>query len=117
MVKRDQIYHGVKLRAVQQLHHIAPGTVGTVTSISEARQDAAWAFSLYWQDYSLKNRYSLYFSEADIEAFEILTEDTAEALIRPSRRARYSAEQLDLPFTEWVLYRGSDIVDTFETWL
>jgi hypothetical protein len=56
-------------------------------------------------------------AEADLEAFEIVTEDTAEVVVKSSRRARYPSEQLDLPFTKWVLYRGNDVVDSFETWL
>jgi hypothetical protein len=65
----------------------------------------------------MKNRHSLFFTEADLEAFEIVPEETAEMIVKSLRPARYSSEQLDLPFTEWIMYRGNEVVDTFETWL
>ena len=117
MLEREKIQHGTRLRLLRQRDGVAPGTLGSVRTVREENPATAWGFSVYWDDYSKKNRYSLMFTEADLEAFEIVTEDVAEVVVKSSRRARYSSEQLDLPFTEWVLYRGNDVVDSFETWL
>jgi hypothetical protein len=105
MLKRENIQHGTRLRLLRPQHGVAFGTMGRVDIIREKNMATAWAFGLYWDDYRMKNRHSLFFTEADLEAFEIVTEETAEVVVKPLRRARYSSEQLDLPFTGWIMYR------------
>jgi hypothetical protein len=51
-----------------------------VDTIREENWGTAWG----WDDYRRKNRYSLFFTEADLEAFEIVTEDTAEVVVKSS---------------------------------
>jgi hypothetical protein len=121
MVTREQIQNGTHLRLLNRLGNVAVGTVGIVRTIREERSDIAWAFSVYWEDYGLKNRYSLYFTEGDLGVFEVASEiPTAEihpTSIRPAKaRPRDSLNQLALPFTEWCLYRGTDVIGSFETW-
>ena len=117
MVEREKIKDGTRLRLLRQKDGVPAGTLARVHTIREGNWGTVWGFSVYWDDYRTKNKYSLMFTEADLEAFEIVSEDTAEVVVNSSRRARYSSEQLELPFTEWVLYRGNDMVDSFETWL
>ena len=117
MIERKKIQHGTKLRLLRQRDGVASGTLARVHTIREESWGTTWGFSVCWDDYRTKNKYSLMLAEADLEAFEIVTEDTGEVVVKSSRRARYSSEQLDLPFTEWVLYRGNHVVDSFETWL
>ena len=117
MIEREKIQSGTRVRLLRQRDGVASGTLARVQTIRQENWGTAWGFSVYWDDYRTKNKYSLMLTEADLEAFEIVTEDTAKVVVKSSRRARYSSEQLDLPFTEWVLYRGNDVVDSFETWL
>jgi hypothetical protein len=121
MVTREQIQNGTRLRLLNPLGNIAVGTIGIVQSIREERRDIAWAFCVYWEDYALKNRFSLYFSEVDLGSFEVVEDvppaEIHPASIRPTKaRSRDSPNQLTLPFTEWCLYRGTELVDSFETW-
>jgi hypothetical protein len=99
MIEPANIQQGMRLRLLRQLDGVAFGTVGRVDIIREKNMATAWAFGVYWDDYRMKNRHSLFFTEADLGAFEIVGEDTAEVVVKPLRRARYSSEQLDLPFT------------------
>jgi hypothetical protein len=120
MVTREEIQNGVRLRLLRPLGNIAVDTIGIVQTIREERSDIAWAFSVYWEDYGLKNRYSLYFGEGDLGVFEVAGEVVpAEIPARSTRRStqrRQAPNQLTLPFTEWCLYRGADVVGSFETW-
>jgi hypothetical protein len=123
MVTREQIQNGVRLRLLRPLGNIAVSTIGIVQTIREERSDIAWAFSVYWEDYGLKNRFSLYFTEGDLRFFEVASEvlprvdpGFSRHATRRSTRRREALNQLTLPFTEWCLYRGADVVDNFETW-
>jgi hypothetical protein len=128
MVTREQIQRGVRLRLLRPLGNIAANTIGLVQiaryrsqSIREERSDTAWAFSVYWEDYGLKNRFSLYFTEGDLGVFEVASEVPAADIHLTSSRSRRrftkdAPNQLALPFTEWCLYRGADVVGSFETW-
>jgi hypothetical protein len=121
MVTREQIQNGIRLRLLRPLGNIAANTIGIVQTIREERSDSAWAFSVYWEDYGLKNRFSLYFTEGDLGVFEVASEvlpaaETNLPSIRSARRSRDVPNQLTLPFTEWCLYRGTELIDSFETW-
>jgi hypothetical protein len=123
MVTREQIQNGTRLRLLNPLGNIAANTIGIVQSIREERSDTAWAFSVYWEDYALKNRFSLYFTEGDLGVFEVASEGVSRvdpgfiksSTTRSTRRLE-APNQLTLPFTEWCLYRGADVVGSFETW-
>lgn len=110
MTKRENIRCGVRLRSLRPQHRVTFGTLGRVDTIREENWATGWGFSIYWDVYRIKNRYSLFFTDAELEAFEIVTEETAEVVVKPLRRARYSFEQLALTFTEWIMYRGTDVV-------
>jgi len=71
-------------------------------------------FSVYWEDYRKKNRHSLMFTEADLEYFELASASADRPIIERIRSAKYSLPQLVLPFTEVALYRGTEVVGTFE---
>jgi hypothetical protein len=116
MVERHKIQHGTRLRLLRQRDGVAFGALGRVDTIREENWGTAWGFSVYWDNHRKKNRYSLFFTEADLEPFEILIADTAKVVVKSFCKPRRSSEQLDLPFTRWILYRGSDAVDSFETW-
>jgi hypothetical protein len=68
----------------------------------------------YWDDYRKKNRYSLFFTEADLEHFELVSASADRPTMEPIRPGKSSPLQLALPFTEAALYRGPEVVDTFE---
>jgi hypothetical protein len=117
MIERSQIEVGSRVKLLKQMGALAPGVVGRVNQIREERWGMPWAFAVYWQTGKVKNRHSLYFNEDDLGNFEMLTGDVVETFQEPPKRcSRDCAEQLALPYTEWVLYRGSDAVDFFETW-
>jgi hypothetical protein len=121
MVTREQIQRGTRLRLLRPLGNIAANTIGIVQTIQEERSDTPWAFSVYWEDYALKNRFSLYFGEGDLGVFEVVEDGPAREIHLPSVRSRKrftkdAPNQLTLPFTEWCLYRGADVVGSFETW-
>jgi hypothetical protein len=74
-----------------------------------------WGFTTYWQTHNVKNRCSRYFTEADLDMFEILpASKPAEMEAVPAEWM--SLHQLPLPFTEWCLYRGNEMIDSCETW-
>jgi hypothetical protein len=123
MVTREQIQNGTRLRLLRPLGNIAVDTIGIVQTIREERSDTAWAFSVYWEDYGLSNRFSLYFTEGDLGVFEVASEGVPRVdrgftrhATRRSTQRRQPPNQLTLPFTEWCLYRGADVVGSFETW-
>ena len=116
MIERDKILHGTRLRLLRPKDVVAQGTLGRVDTVREENWGAAWGFSVYWDDYRKKNRYSLYFTEADLENFELAgaSQSPVYAGKVARRHARVSSVQLVLPFTEVALYRGTDIVGSFE---
>ena len=116
MIEREKIQRGTRLRLLRQRDGVACGTVGRVDTIREKNWGAAWGFSVYWDDYRKKNRYSLYFTEADLENFELAgaSQSPLYAGKVARRQARFSSIQLVLPFTEVALYRGTEIVGSFE---
>lgn len=114
MVLRDQIRPGMRLRVLRQVGGVPRGMVGRVDTIREERWGTPWGFSLYWQDGRVKNRYSLYFVETDLAIFEMIVE--APEPTASQHVPETSVHQLPLPFTEWSLYRGSDVVDSYEAW-
>jgi hypothetical protein len=69
---------------------------------------------MYWDDYRKKNRYSLFFMEADLEHFVLVSASADRPPIERIRRPKSSPLQLVLPFTEVALYRGTDLVGTFD---
>lgn len=71
-------------------------------------------FSVYWDDYRKKNRYSLFFTEADLECFELVSASADRPIIERLRIGKSLPLQLLLPFTEVALYRGTEVVGTFE---
>ena len=54
------------------------------------------------------------FTEADLEYFELVSASADHPTIERLRPAKYSSPQLLLPFTEVALYRGTEVVGTFE---
>jgi hypothetical protein len=123
MVTREQIQNGVRLRLLNPLGNIAVGTIGIVESIREEQINCAWAFCVSWEEFNLKNRFSLYFTEGDLGFFEVANEVLPRVdpgftrhATRASTRRRDAPNQLTLPFTEWCLHRGADVVGSFETW-
>lgn len=115
MIERDKIQHGTRLRLLQQRDGVAFGTVGHVDTIRKENWGTPWGFRVYWEDYRKKNRYSLMLTEADLEYFELVSASAGGLRIERIRLAKSSPLQLVLPFTEVALYRGTDIVGTFET--
>jgi hypothetical protein len=93
---------------------VAAGTLGRVHTVREENWGTAWAFSVYWEDYRKKNRYSLFFTEADLEHFELVSPSADRPTIQRIGPANSSPLQLVLPFTEVALYRGTEVVGTFE---
>jgi hypothetical protein len=114
MIEREKIHQGTKLRLLRQRDGVAFGALGQVDTIREENWGTAWAFSVYWDDYRKKNRYSLFFTEADLEHFELVSASADCPTIEPIRLAKSSPLQLALPFTEAALYRGTEVVGTFE---
>ncbi len=113
MLERDKIRPGLKLKLLRQLQQIKPGTVALVDTVKEETWSQKWAFSVRWENYRLKNRYSLCFGEGELEHFELL-EDLAESTDEVLRLT--PSTQLLLPFTQVHLYRGAEIVGDFEMW-
>ena len=113
MVERDGIQHGPRLRLLRQRDGVAFGTVGRVDTVRAENWGTAWGFSLYWEDHRQKNRYSLFFSEADLAYFELLSA-SHRPMIQGIRPSKSSPTQLLLPFIEVALYRGTEVVGTFE---
>jgi hypothetical protein len=75
-----------------------------VDTIREENWATAWGFSVYWDDYRMKNRYSLFFTEADLERFELVLGLADRPTIERIGPAKSSPLQLVLPFTELALY-------------
>jgi hypothetical protein len=63
--------------------------------VREPKAGWQWGFTVQWQGVRAKDRYSAYFSEIDLERFEIAPEE-AETLFQ--RGPRWRPEQLHLPF-------------------
>jgi hypothetical protein len=114
MVQPEKIKHGMRLRLLRQLGDVAVGTVGRVDIIREKNVATTWAFGVYWDDYRMKNRHSLLFTEADLEHFELVSASADRPMIERLRLAKSSPQQLVLPFTEVALYRGTEVVGSFE---
>lgn len=112
MVERENIQRGTRLKLLSQRDGVASGTLARVDTVREENRGTAWGFSVYWDDYRKKNRYSLFFTEADLESFELAEEKwpipETGAILRPL--------QLALPFTQWQLYRGTDVLGDGEAW-
>jgi hypothetical protein len=115
MVERDQIRTGVKLRVLRRLGRVTRGTVGCVTMMRTEQWGIPWGFTTSWQALGVKNRCSRYFTEADLDRFEILPA-SQPAVMEAIPAERMSLHQLPLPFTEWCLYRGNEMIDSCETW-
>lgn len=111
MVGREQIRMGAALRVLRQIGRIAPGTVGCVNMIRAEQWGIPWGFTILWQTPRVKNRCSRYFTDADL--FEVVSQP---ASMEPTPAKGISPRQLPLPFTEWCLYRGNDMIDSCETW-
>jgi hypothetical protein len=114
MIIREKVQRGTRLRLLRQRDGVAFGTVGRVDTIRKENWGTAWGFSLYWDDYRKKNRYSLIFTEADLEHFELVSASDDRATVEAIRKAKSSPLQLVLPFTEVALYRGTEVVGPFE---
>ncbi len=114
MVERDKIQRGAGLRLLRQKDDVTSGTGAWVRTVREENWGTAWAFSVYWDDYRIKNRYSLFFTEADLEHFELVSASNDRPIIERIRHSTSSPLQLVLPFTEVALYRGTEVVGTFE---
>jgi hypothetical protein len=114
MVERDKIQHGTRLRLLRQRDGVAFGALGRVDTVREENWGTAWGFSVYWDDCRKKNRYSLFFTGADLKHFELVSAADDRPMIQRIRTAKSSPLQLVLPFTEVALYRGTELVGTFE---
>ncbi len=69
-------------------------------TVREENWGTAWGFSVYWDDSRKKNRYSLFFTEADLDCFELVAETAARPIVERLRLSKSSPLQLALPFTE-----------------
>jgi hypothetical protein len=85
-----------------------------VDVIREKNVATAWAFGVYWDDYRMKNRHSLFFTEAHLEYFELVSASADLPTVERIRPSKSSPLQLVLPFSEVALYRGTEVVGTFE---
>ena len=54
------------------------------------------------------------FTEADLEYFEVVSASADRPRVERIRPRKSSPLQLVLPFTEVALYRGTEVVGTFE---
>lgn len=72
MIERERIQRGTKLKLLRQRDGVTSGTLGNVDTVREENWGTAWGFSVYWDDYRKKHRYSLFFSEADLKYFELV---------------------------------------------
>ena len=54
------------------------------------------------------------FTEADLEYFELVSASADRPMIERIRPAKSPPQQLVLPFTEVALYRGTEVVATFQ---
>lgn len=115
MIGREQIRMGAALRVFRQIGRVAPGTVGCVNMIRAEQWGLPWGFTILWQTAKVKNRCSRYFTDADLDLFEVVPV-RQPANMEPIPAEGISPRQLPLPFTEWCLYRGNDVIDSCETW-
>ena len=105
---KNQISPGVRLRSLQTIGKVLPGTVGTVDLVREPKAGWQWGFTVQWQGVRSKERYSAYFGEDDLVDFELAPESSStktpegvEAVPQVSRKgARWCPEQLSLPFQD-----------------
>jgi hypothetical protein len=114
MVERENIQVGTRIKLLIERNGVAAGTPAQVETIRAENWGTAWAFSVQWDDHRKKNRYSLFFTEADLAYFELVSASADRPVIGRIRPARFSSFQLMLPFTEVALYRGTEVIDTFE---
>ena len=100
MLHRHEVSQGVKLRALQRIGKVSPGTLGTVDLVREPKAGWQWGFTVQWQGVRQKERYSAYFGEEDLENFELAPEGS-ETLPQVARRgSKWRPEQLSLPFQD-----------------
>jgi hypothetical protein len=114
MIEREKIQRGIRLRLLRHRDGVTFGTLRRVHTVRQENWGTAWGFSVYWDDYRKKNRCSLMFTEADLEYFELVSASADRPTTERIRRAKYSLPQLVLPFIEVALYRGTEVVGTFE---
>ncbi len=100
---------------LRRFGRVALGTAGRVNLVRTEQWGIPWGFTTVWRTLSVKNRSSRYFTEADLDMFEILLA-SKPAEMEAVQAERISLHQLPLPFTEWCLYRGNEMVDSCETW-
>jgi hypothetical protein len=114
MIERETIQRGIRLRLLRHRDGVTFGTLGRVHTVRQENWGTTWGFTVYWDDYRKKNRCSLMCTEADLECFELVSASADRPTIERVRPAKYSTPQLVLPFTEVALYRGTEVVGTFE---
>jgi hypothetical protein len=82
-------------------------------TMDQVRSDAGeWRFSVHWQCFRAKGRspYSLFFTAAHLPQFE-LADGESDSVRVTEVKADTKPLQLCLPFTEWALYQGTEIVN------
>jgi hypothetical protein len=113
---QDQIAYGVTVRALVPFDDIPAGTVAT---IDQVRSDSGeWRFSVRWQCFRAKGRspYSLFFTAAQLAHFELVDGGSDRARVTELKasvaevKEETSPPQLSLPFTEWALYQGTEVI-------
>ena len=106
---QDQIAYGVTVRALVAFDDIPAGTVAT---IDQVRSDGGeWRFSVRWQYFRAKgpSPYSIFFTAAHLPQFELA--DHGSDTVRVTEvKPDTSPRQLCLPFTEWALYQGTEVI-------
>jgi hypothetical protein len=105
---QDQIAYGVTVRALVPFDDIPAGTIAT---IDQVRSDAGeWRFSVRWEFFRAKGPYSTFFTAAHLRQFELADHGSDRARgteVKVDTRPR----QLCLPFTEWALYQGTEVIN------
>jgi hypothetical protein len=114
MVEQEQIRMGTTLRMLRQLGRVAKGAVGRVNMVRTEQSSIPWGFTISWQTIRVKNRSSRYYTKADLNIFEVVPAN------KPAENQAVPVEpialhQLHLPFTDWGLYRGNEMIDSCET--
>ena len=71
------------------------------------------ALACTWEDERQKNWYSLFFSEADLVYFELLSASHA-AYDGTHTSVEIFADAITVAFIEVALYRGTEVIGTFE---
>jgi hypothetical protein len=89
---------------------IPAGTVATIDQICTDPDE--WRFSVQWQCFRAKGRsqYSLFFTAAQLAQFELADVGSDRARVTDVKEADTSPRQLSLPFTEWALYQGTEVI-------